>query len=82
VVLVEARVLRGDDGVLEVGGDLAEGDEGVALLVGLVVNPGLETALDMDSGGGWIDPVGGDEGERQKHPQRGKEQPRPLGEAQ
>ena len=57
VVLVEAGVFGGDDGVLEVGRDLAEGNEFVALVVGLVMSPGLQAALDMDGGGGRIDPA-------------------------
>lgn len=62
VVLVEARVLGGDDSVLEIGRDLAEWDEGVAGAVGLVVYPGLQAALDVDRGGGWVDPPRGHKG--------------------
>ena len=59
VVLIEEPVLGGDDGVLKLGGDLAEGNELVARAIGLAVNPGLEAALDVDGGGGRIDPAGG-----------------------
>jgi len=64
MVLVEARVFSGDNGVLEVGRDLAEGDELVVLVVGLAVNEGLEAALDVDGGRGRVNESGGDEGER------------------
>jgi hypothetical protein len=49
-VLVEARVLRGDYSVLEIGGDLAEGNEFVAFVIRSVVNPGLQVALDVHRG--------------------------------
>ena len=68
MVLVEARVLGGDDGVLEVGRDLAQWNELVVLVVGLAVNEGLEAALDVDSGGGRVDESGGDESERGGEP--------------
>jgi hypothetical protein len=64
MVLVEARVLGGDDGVLEVGRDLVYGDELVVGVVRLVMNEGLEAALDVDGGGGRVDKFGGDESER------------------
>jgi len=70
VVLVEARVLGGDDSVLEVGRDLAERNEFVAFLIGLVMNPGLQAALDMHRGCGWVDPSGGDKGERGERPEK------------
>ena len=41
VMLVEARVLRGDDSMLEVGRDLAQRNEFVSFVIRLVVNPGL-----------------------------------------
>ena len=46
VVLEEARVLCGDDGVLKVGRYLIEGNELVTLAIGLALHPGLYTALD------------------------------------
>jgi hypothetical protein len=48
MVLVEARVLRGDDSVLELGRDLAERNELVAFVIRSVVNPSLQVALDVD----------------------------------
>src|SRR3974390_1097543 len=50
MVLVEARVLRGDYGVLEIGGDLAERNEFVVFVIRSVVNPGLQAALDVHRG--------------------------------
>ena len=38
------------------------------LVIGLAVNEGLETALDVDGGGGRVDKFGGDEGERGGEP--------------
>jgi len=64
MVLIEARILRGDDGVLEIGRDLAEWNEFVVCQVRLVMNESLEAALDMDRGCRWVDPAGGYEGER------------------
>lgn len=72
VMLIEATVLGGDDGVLEIGRDLAEGDELVTRVVGLAVNPGLHAALDVDDGGGRIDPAEGDEGEGGEGPEYGE----------
>ena len=50
VVLVEARVLLCDYGVLEIGQDLAERNEFVAFVIGSVVNPDLQPALDVHRG--------------------------------
>jgi hypothetical protein len=36
------------------------------------VNEGLEAALDVDGGGGRVDPLGGDEGERGGEPGGGE----------
>jgi hypothetical protein len=66
MMLVEARILRGDDSVLEIGRDLAERNELVAFVIRRVVNPGLQAALDVHRGCRWVDPPG-----RHKH-QRGK----------
>src|SRR6185369_9212335 len=60
-MLVEAPILGGDDGVLELGRDLREWNELVALLVRLVPDPGLQAPLDLDGGGRRIDPAEGDE---------------------
>ena len=68
MVLVEARVFRGDDSVLEIGRDLAERNECVAFVVGLVVNPGLQAPLNVNRGGRRVDPAGGHQGQRGKRP--------------
>ncbi|MFZ0861000.1 MAG: hypothetical protein WCA27_14575 [Candidatus Sulfotelmatobacter sp.] len=50
MVLVEVRVLRGDNSVLKIGRDLAERNEFVAFMIRSVVNPGLQPALDVHCG--------------------------------
>ena len=77
VVLVEARVLGGDNGVLEAGRDLGEREVGFARVVGLVLEPGLEAALDVDGGGGRVDPAEGDEEERGQQPERDEAEDEP-----
>jgi hypothetical protein len=59
MMLVEARILRSDYRVLEIGRDLAEGNESVPFLIWLVVNPGLQAALDLHCGCRRVDPPGG-----------------------
>jgi len=54
MVLVEARVFRGDDSMLEIGRDLAQRNE----FVRRVVNPSLQAALQVHRGGWWVDPPG------------------------
>jgi len=70
VMLIEARVFCGDYGVLEIGGDLFEGNEPVALVIRRVVNPGLHSALDVHYGCGWINPPHGNEDEHGKRPKQ------------
>ena len=41
IVLVETRVLRSNDSVLKIRGDLAQRNEFVAFMIRSVVNPGL-----------------------------------------
>jgi len=50
MVLVEARVLRGDNSVLQVERDLAERNEFVVFVIWGMVNPSLQTALDVHRG--------------------------------
>jgi hypothetical protein len=50
MVLVETCVLCGDYCVLEIGRDLAEGNEFVAFMIRSVVNPGLQAALHVYRG--------------------------------
>jgi hypothetical protein len=70
MVLVEARVLRGNDGVLQIGRDLAERNECVAFVARRVVYPGLQAALDMYGGCRRVDPPGGHKGQRGKQPKK------------
>src|SRR5579875_353988 len=70
MVLVEAGVLGGHGGVLQIGRDLAEGDERIALVIGLAVNPGLQAALEVHGGGWRVDPAGGYEHQRAEQPEQ------------
>ena len=79
MVLVEVRILRSDDGVLEIGRDLGERNEFVALAIRGAVNPGLQTALHVHRCGGWVDPPGGDKDQRGKRPKKRKADDKPLG---
>jgi len=58
MVLVEARIFRGDDSVLKIGRDLTEWNEFIAFTIRRVVNPGLQATLDVHCRGRWIDPSG------------------------
>ena len=69
MVLVEARVFGGDDGVLEVGRDLAEWHELVAFAIGLAMNPGLHAALHVHRSCGRVDPSSSHKGQRGKRPE-------------
>jgi len=70
VMLVEAGVFGGDDGVLEVGRDLGEGNEVVAGVVGGAGEPGLDAAFGVDGGGGRVDEAESGEGEGGEEPER------------
>ena len=70
MVLVEARVLRRDYSVLEIGRDLAERNECVAFAIRRVVNPGLQAALDVHRGCGRVDPPCGQKDHRGKRPKK------------
>jgi len=78
MVLVKPRVLGRDDSVLEIERDLAERNESVVFLIRLVVNPGLQTALDVDGGGRWVDPPEGHKGNRGKRPKCNDNDDKPL----
>jgi hypothetical protein len=78
MVHVKARVFRGDDSVLQLGRNLAEGNELIVRLIRLVVNPGLEAALEVDGGGWRIDPAEGHEGERGEGPEQANGDERPF----
>ena len=68
MVLVEARVLRGDYSVLEIGRDLAERNEFIAFVIWSVASPGLQSTLDVHHSGRWVDPPGGQKDQRGKQP--------------
>jgi len=59
MMLVEARILRSDNGMLEIGRDLAQRNEFVSFVVRRVANPGLQPALHVHRGGRWVDPARG-----------------------
>jgi len=59
VMLIEARILRSNYCVLEIGRDLAERNEFVAFMIRSAMNPGLQVALDVYCGCWRIDPPGG-----------------------
>jgi len=77
VMLVEARVLGGDYGVLEIRRDLAERKELIVFLIWPVMNPGLQSALDLHHGGRWVDPAGYNQQQRGNRPkgQRSDDKP-------
>jgi hypothetical protein len=80
MVLVETRVLGSNDSVLEVGRDLAEWNELVALVIGRSVHPGLHAALDMYRGCRWVDPSGRYKKQRGKRPKKDDEDEKPSDE--
>ena len=71
VIVVEARILRGDYSVLEIRRDLGERNEFKPFLIRTVMNPGLQTALDMHCGCRWVDPP---DGNKEQHGNRPKKQ--------
>jgi hypothetical protein len=70
MVLVKARILRGDDSVLEIGRDLFERNEIVVFAIRFVVNPGLQAALDVQGGGRRVDPPCRHKSQRGKRPKK------------
>ena len=70
MVQVKARILGGDDGVLEIRRDLVEGNEPVALVIRRVVNPGLYVALNVHGGCRWVDPPCGNKEENGERPKQ------------
>jgi hypothetical protein len=54
MVLVEARIFRGDDSMLKIGRDLTERNEFVAFAIRRVVSPSLQATLDVHCSGRWI----------------------------
>ena len=78
VVVVETRILRGDDSVLEIWRDSIQRYELVAVVIGLAVNRGLQAAFDVDCRGGRIDPAGEDQCERGQRPQQRQREAKPA----
>jgi len=70
MVLVKVRVLCGDYSVLQVGRDLAERNEFVALAIRRAVNPGLHAALHVHRGCWWVDPPCGHKNQHGKRPNK------------
>jgi len=70
-MLVEAGVFRGDDGMLEIGRDLAERNEFVSLVIRRVVNPGFQVALQVYRGGRRVDPAGRNQEQGGERPKKG-----------
>jgi hypothetical protein len=70
MMLVKARILRGDYGVLEFERDLAERNEFVAFVIRSVVNPNLQVALDVHRGRRWIEPPSGKKDQGGKRPKK------------
>jgi hypothetical protein len=66
--------------MLEIGRDFAQGNESVAFVIGLVVNPGLQVALDMYRGSRRVDPAEGYQRKRGKGPKKRQAEAKPLGQ--
>jgi hypothetical protein len=80
MVLVEAGIFRGDDGMLEIGRDLAQRNEFVSFEIGRVVNPGLHAALHVNCGGRWVDPTGSHQDQHSKRPKKRRSEDKPSKE--
>jgi hypothetical protein len=80
MVLVEAGIFRGDDGMLEIGRDLAERNECVSFVIGRVVNPGLQAALHVNCGGRRVDPTDSHQDQHSKRPKKRRSQGKPSKE--
>jgi hypothetical protein len=78
--LVEARVFGCNHGMLEIGRDLAERNEFIAFVIRSVVSPGLQAALDVHRGGGWVDPPGGEKKQRGERPNEHRTDGKPSNE--
>jgi len=80
MMLVEAGIFRGDDGVLQIARNLVERNEFVALAIGSAVHPGLHAALQVHGGGGRVDPAKSHQSERGKGPKKGEGEEQPAKE--
>jgi hypothetical protein len=70
MVLVKTPVFRGDDRVLQIGRDLTEGNESVALTIRRRLKQALQPTLGLHRGGWWIDPPGSEKEQRGEQPQK------------
>ena len=70
MMLVEARIFRGDDSVLKIGRDLIKRNKFVAFAIRRRVNPGLQATLDVHCSGRWIDPAGSQKEQRGERPEK------------
>jgi len=70
VVLVKARVFSCDHSMLELGRDLAEGNESVTFMIRRVVNPRLQAALDVHRGCRRVNPTGSDKSQSSERPNK------------
>lgn len=80
MMLVEARVFRGDDSMLEIGRDLAQRNEFVMFVIGRVVNPCLHAALQVHRGSRWVDPPGSYKDQHGKRPKKRHSDEKPSNE--
>jgi len=69
-MLVEARVFRSDDRMLQIGRDLAQRNELVSFVIRPAVNPGLQVALHVHSCSRWVDPPGSHKYKRGERPKK------------
>src|SRR6185312_16959599 len=68
VVLVEARVLRGNDSMLKVGRNLIKRNKFVAIAIRRTVSPGLQVSLNVYRGRRRVNPPGSHKDQRSKRP--------------
>src|ERR1700722_3082743 len=80
MMVVEARVFRGDDRMLEIGRDLAQRNEFVSFMIRRVVNPRLQAALHVHRGGWWVDPPGSHEHQNSNRPKKRHSDEQPSNE--
>ena len=74
---VKARILGGNDSVLEIGRDSAKRNEFVPFLIRRVLKPGLQSALDVHRGCRWVDPSDGNKQQRRKRPKKQRADDKP-----
>ena len=80
MMLVEARVLRGDNSMLEIGRDMAQWNEFVSFVIRRMVSPGLQAALHVHRGARWVDPPGSHKDQYSKRPKKRPSDEKPSNE--